>query len=106
MPPSGRSSKSSSSSSDPTEYSDWLSARGKDLVVSDGSLDKLFPPGSLLGMLDDGPQSDFKAIYPNHVHLPHILSLIPPESCVIHSKQGLLGVHRSLPQPSNSLDHM
>ena len=27
MPPSGRSSKSSSSSSDPTEYSDWLSVR-------------------------------------------------------------------------------
>lgn len=44
MPPSGRSSKSSSSSSDPTEYSDWLSAKGKKgLVVSDGSLDKPLP---------------------------------------------------------------
>ena len=44
MLPSGRSSKSSSSSSDPTEYSDWLSERGKGAVVTDGSLDKALLP--------------------------------------------------------------
>lgn len=74
MPPSGRSSKSSSSSSDPTEYSDWLSVRRRaqrsvmaTWISPRGALSAWTPPlrdfctftlaSALLEILEGCPQS-------------------------------------------------